>query len=545
MFRCLRVSLSELQLENEELKKQLAECRAVIADRDATIAKLARDLADLQALVKRMLAGRRNGHVVPECQGLLFPDAAATSIGAGAEAAPAETPAATVVDANEADDATPTRTRRQRTGKPCKIDTTGLQVEEIVREVPPEKRVCPKTGQAMVKIGEKVFDEIDYQRARLGVRRYRQAVYGLPPEAAKERKAPLLLAEMPPRPLENCVASSMLLAWLLVQKFANHLPLYRQEAIFGRDGLRLPRQTLCDWVLAAAGALRPIADCLMGKIRTGPVMQLDDTPVMCQGGKGQPNFQAYLWTFVNPEVHGVAYRFTVGRASDLLAAELGDFTGFLLGDGYSGNRAAADKVRGKIVHAGCWAHVTRKLRDAAAEAPATAALLRADIKAPYAIEHEADAAGLDPDARRVLRQQKARPVLAALFGRVRRLRKDFSDAGSMAKALTYIRNQRQALRRFLDDGRLSLDNNACERAIRPIAIGRRNWLFAGSVRGGQAAAVVYTLIESCRRANVDPVNYFADVLVRVATHPASQVDQLLPNNWAATVREQIAEPALR
>jgi hypothetical protein len=339
------------------------------------------------------------------------------------------------------------------------------------------------------------------------------------------------------------MASATLLAWLLVQKYANHLPLYRQEQIFARDGLRLPRQTLCDWTLGAAEALRPIADCLMARVRAGPVMQLDDTPVMCQGGRGQKHFQAYLWTFVNPEVGGVVYRFTSGRASDLIAAELGDFEGTLVGDGYSGNRAAANKVAGKIKLGGCYAHTTRKFRDALCEAPGTAQLFRDDIKRLYEVEREADEAGLTPQRRADLRQLKSRTILAALFARARRLRNQYSDAGKMAGAIGYLVNQRKPLRQFLEDGRIPLDNNACERSIRPIAIGRRNWLFAGSPRGGRAAAVVYTLIECCRHANVDMASYLADVLVRVATHPASRVDELLPEHWAKTVAAASATEA--
>jgi len=260
-----------------------------------------------------------------------------------------------------------------------------------------------------VPVGEKVSEELDFIRARLRVIVHRRVVYGLPPEEAKERQVTPVVADMPPRPLENCIAGAMLLAWLLVQKYGNHLPLYRQEQIFGRDGLRLPRQTLCDWALAAAEVLLPIVECLMKLIRAGPVMQLDDTPVMCQGGRGEANFQAYLWTFVNPQVNAVVYRFTSGRASDLLAAELGDFHGVLLGDGYSGNRAAANKVSGEIVIAGCWAHVVRKLRDAGSEAPGTAKLFRDDVRKLYAIEQEADEQRLDREARGARRQQEARP----------------------------------------------------------------------------------------------------------------------------------------
>lgn len=538
----LSVSPSELQLENKRLREQLAEREAAIADRDAKIEKLARDVARLEALVKQLLARRGGGLRVPEGQGLLFPEAAIAVEPPNAD----ESSAGDVGDADGDDgddggDRSPGKKGSKRT--PRKIDTTGLPREDRLHDVPEDQRVDPVTGQQLVQIGEKVFEELDYTRAQLVVICHRRPIYGLPPAEAEHRKAAPVMADLPPRPLENCAASPTLLAWLLVQKYANHLPLYRQEDIFGRDGLRLPRQTLCDWALAAAELLQPIADRMMAKIRAGPVMQLDDTPVMCQGGRGQPNFQAYLWTFVSPEVGGAVYRFTPGRASGPLAAEIGDFTGTLVGDGYSGNRAAADKVAGDIAIAGCWAHVNRKFRDAESEAPGTAKLFRTDVQRLYAIEREADEAGLRPEARAALRQQKGRPILAALFALARRQEGKFNDSGLMAKAIGYLRKQHRPLQRFLQDGRIPIDNNACERAIRPIAIGRRNWLFAGSMRGGRAAAVIYTLIECCRQAKVDMVSYLADVLVRVATHPATRVEELLPANWAGQLAAQSAEPA--
>jgi transposase len=546
------VSPSELQVE--ALKKELAERDAAIVDRDAEIERLARDLRTVEQLLKRLLAGRSRRDLIAEGQGSLFPDVASQAEPADASDDPALAGGGDAGDVDEGstedeDDRTADQGEPRSRGR--RIDTSGLPREDRVHELPEEERVCPETGQILVPIGETVFEEIDFQRAKLTLICHHRLIYGLPPAEAEDRQVTPMTAPMPPRPLENCAASAALIAWLLVQKYANHLPLYRQEAIFGRDGLRLPRQTLCDWVLGAAAALRPIADCLMAKIRAGPIMQLDDTPVMCQGGRGEENFQAYLWTFANPEIDGVAYRFTPDRTSDSLAAELGAFEGFLVGDGYSGNRAAADKVEGAIVICGCWAHTTRKFRDAMCEAPGTAQLFRADIKRLYQVEREANKAGLGHEARAALRQQECRTILAGLFARARRLRDEYTDAGKIADAIRYLLNQRKPLRRFLEDGRIPLDNNRCERSIRPIAIGRRNWLFAGSLRGGRAAATVYTLIESARIAKLDVVTYLADVLVRVATHPARRIAELLPEHWAATVGvpsvpalARIPEPAL-
>ncbi len=544
--------------EIEQLRKELAnargiivELRALIADRDAKIASLQADVATLQKVVATLMGQRRGGVCVPQGQGLLFvtgEQAAATPD------APAGAVAAAVAPTSTGDGSgkevvapleKPRATGTKRT--PGKIDTTGLPRKQEVHELPEAQRIDTATGRAMVPIGKKVTEELNYQRGRIEVIEHVQVLYGLPPEEAKDRKVEPKAAPLPQKPFENCIASALLLAWILVQKFCNHLPLYRQQRIFERDGMWLSRKTQCDWALASAGLLEPIVECLMRMIRAGPsrtvgpgkpVMQLDDTPIRCQGGRGAPNFQARLWAFVNPEVSGVVFRFTPGRDSASLAQLLGDFEGWLVGDGYGGNRAAAKQVeaahalRSGIRIGGCWAHVLRKFRDATKESKSTATLFLGDIKKLYAIEREADAAGLTPEARREMRQRRSMPIVLDIFLHAWRLGGQFSDAGAMAKAIGYVRGQHLALRRFLEDGRIPIDNNACERAIRPIAIGRRNWLFAGSMRGGRAAATVFSLAESCRLAGVDPVDYFADVLVRVSSHPASQVEDLLPENWA-------------
>jgi transposase len=517
---------------------KIAERDAMLADRDAKIVTLAADVATLQKAVAALLAQRRGGGVrVPKGQGLLFSDGLP-------EGAAADTPSIEEDDGEGDDDESDTRAAKPRAKgtkrTPGKIDTTGLPRLREVHDLPEELRIDTATGKALVAIGQRVTEELDYQRGRLQVIERVQILYGLPLEEAEHREMTPKAAPLPPRPFENCIASALLLAWILVQKYCNHLPLYRQQRIFERDGMRLSRKTQCDWALASAGLLEPIVECLMRRIRAGPVLQLDDTPVKCQGGRGEPNFQARLWAFVNPQVSGVVYRFTPGRDSASLADLLGDFEGWLVGDGYGGNRAAADKAQRanelgsgiRIRIGGCWAHVYRKFRDAAKEAPGTARLFRNLIKMLYEIEREADEAQLGPEARADQRQRRSKPVLLDIYRHAWKLGSQFSDAGTMAKAIGYLRNQHRALRRFLEDGRIPIDNNACERSIRPIAIGRRNWLFAGSMRGGRAAAVVFSLAESCRLAGVDPVDYFADVLVRVGSHPASRVDDLLPENWA-------------
>ncbi len=394
----------------------------------------------------------------------------------------------------------------------------------------------------LIPIGEKISEELDYTPAQLSVIEHHQVMYGPAPEVAEERQIETVVAPLPPRPLENCAASAGFLAQILVQKYEFHLPLYRQEEVFQQAGLWIPRQTMCDWVLKCAFALRPIADELMRQICAGPIVGLDDTRLKCRGEKGTGYFQAYLWTFANPEVVGAVFRFTPGRSAQQLQPHLeGAGARYLIGDAYSGNTAAAREAGLDVIHGGCWAHVLRYFREAEKEGGQFARLFMRDIGALYAIERDADESKIDALARLEVRRARGRPILARIFGRTLGWKETFSSSGKMGKAIKYLRNGRQALKCFLLDGRVPIDNNACENAIRPVAIGRKNFLFAGSVRGGEAAAIVYSVIESCRCAEVDRWEYLRDVLVRVATHPASQVAELVPARWAELRAKKAAD----
>jgi transposase len=333
------------------------------------------------------------------------------------------------------------------------------------------------------------------------------------------------------RPLEGSIAGPSLLAWILVQKYARHLPLYRQEAILAQHGLHIPRQTTCDWVLGAAYQLGPIQQALRRSILATGVVQLDDTPVQCQLGKGQGHILAHLWTTVSPLAEGVLYDFSESRGHEHLFEILPGFDrGVMVGDGYAGYDAFADARPGVIV-AGCWAHALRKFRDALVEAPILAASVMTHIGKLFDLEKQAADEKLSLEDRLALRRRESAKVIAALLEELRGWRELYSEAGQMGTACKYIENQIEHLRIFLDDARVPIHNNACEVAVRPIAVGRRNWLFAGSPRGGRAAATIYTLVESCKQAGVDPQVYLADVLTRVATHPASRIDELIPARW--------------
>jgi transposase len=427
------------------------------------------------------------------------------------------------------------RPRHVRRHAPRKLAYAALPREHVQHELPVSERTCAVTGTALVVIGEKTSEQLEYRPAQLVVVVHHRAVYGLSDADRAERTVEPVVAPGPVQPIEDARVGPSLLSWILIQKYGHHLPLYRQQAIFEREGLAIPRQTMCDWVLACAFQLEPIQRAMKKRILESGVVQLDDTPVDCQGPPGEENFQARLWTYLSPLEPCVVFDFALDRGHEHVLDFLGqEISGYLVGDGYSGYGTIAKKRPG-IIEAGCWAHALRKCRDALKESPAEAAALLVVVRSLFRIEVEAVEQGLDADGVKSAREARSQDVLERIREQVRALRQrpaELSQQSALSKALTYIENQWDALTAFLGDGRVPIHNNSCERAIRPIAVGRKNWLFAGSERGGAAAATVYSLIESCRRVGVDPYEYLRDVLVRVAIHPAARVDELAPDRWA-------------
>lgn len=533
------MSREALLHENETLRaqlvernRQLTEHAMRIAELEAQIEQLAKKLKltarERELLLKKLgqlKALRQRPPFLMPGQGLLEFESDETRV--EAEERPEHVDEAP--DGETLDD--PIRQRHKPKRPARKIDTSNLPVEHVYHELPIEERVCATTGRTLVAIGEELEEEVEFQPGVIKRVVHHRTIYGLDEEDARERQAPKLVAPGPLRPLENSIAGASLLAWILVQKYGRHLPLYRQETILEQHGLRIPRQTTCDWVLRAAYQLGPIQDALRRSILATKVVQTDDTTIRCQLGKGQGNFTAHLWTTVSPLVEGVLYDFSESRQHEHLFTMFPGFErGVLLGDGYAGYDAFA-KARPGIVVAGCFAHALRKFRDALSEAPVLAVTAMKHIGKLFDIEKQADKDELSFDHRLAVRQRESAKVLDALEAELQGWRDIYSEAGDMGTACKYVENQRENLRVFLEDARVPIHNNACEVAVRPVAVGRRNWLFAGSPRGGRAAATIYTLIESCKKAGVVPHIYLADVLTRVASHPASRVDELIPANW--------------
>jgi hypothetical protein len=274
---------------------------------------------------------------------------------------------------------------------------------------------------------------------------------------------------------------------------------------------------------------------LKRRLLAGEVLQCDDTKVLCQensirGGRSW----AYLWAWVGEDQGEVVYDFSMGRDHGVVESWIGnEWSGYLVGDGYTGFGTVCRKrdAEHPIVEVGCWAHARRKVREAATNAPEDAICVAAWIRELYRIEKEGREAELDADALRELRRSQSLPVLWKIRSLVRELAPKYTADEAMGDALGYIRNQWRTLRQYVKDGRLPIDNNACERAIRPVAVGRRNWLFAGSPRGGKMGAAIYSVVETCKRAGVNPFEYLEDVLVRVQVTPPDRMDDLVPRRW--------------
>ena len=388
----------------------------------------------------------------------------------------------------------------------------------------PESTTCG-CGCRMKRIGEDVSEKLDYQPGVFTVERHVRGKW------VCTQCETLIQAPVPAQVIDKGIPTAGLLAQVLVAKYADHLPLYRQEKIFGRAGFEIARSTLAQWVGSCGVQLQPLVDALKEEILTHGVLHADETPVqMLKPGNGKTH-RAYLWAYAPGAFEGmkaVLYDFCETRAGEHARAFLGDWRGSLVCDDYSGYKAGF--ATGRVTEVGCLAHARRKFFDlhAASKSQVAASALQ-QIGALYEIERELR--DLAPDERQRIRQVRSKPVLDALHRWMLLTRQKITDGSATARALDYSLKRWTALTRFAGDGRLPVDNNHIENQIRPIAIGRNNWLFAGSLRAGKRAAAVMSLIQSAKLNGHDPYAYLKDVLARLPTQRASQVGELLPHRW--------------
>lgn len=426
------------------------------------------------------------------------------------------------------------RTAKRRTNRGA-LPAHLPRVESVVDV---DSTACPCCSGALHRVGEDVSERLDVVPAQVRVLVVRRPKY-----ACRACQDVVVQAPAPARLIEGGLPTDGLVAQVLVAKYADHLPLYRQAQIYARQGVTLDRSTLADWVGRATFLLRPVQERLLEQLKTSPKLFADETtaPVL-DPGRGRTK-TGQLWAYARDDrpwggldPPGVAYVYAPDRTADQPIAHLAGFQGVLQVDGYGAYRVLSR--RNAVQLAFCWAHVRRAFYELASGGAAPiAAEAVARVSALYKVE--AEIRGRSPEERRAVRQARSRPLVEALEPWLRDKLGQVSQKSKLADALRYALTRWAGLTLFLDDGRVEIDNNVVERAIRPLALTRKNALFAGSDGGGANWAVIATLVETCKLNGVEPQAYLADVISRiVAGHPQSRLDELLPWAYPAT-------PALR
>jgi len=417
-----------------------------------------------------------------------------------------------------------------------------LPRHEVIHEPATGACTCPSCGGTLRRLGADADEMLDIVPVSWRVVRNIRPKYSC---RACER---IVQAPAPPKPIARGKATFSTLAHVVVAKFDHHLPLYRQAEIMAAQGVEIDRSTLAGWAGQAAHLLEPIVARIREEGLKAAKIHADNTPVKVLAPGTGKTATGRLWAYVvDDRASGAAtpplawYRFTPNRAGIHPRRELAGFTGFLQADAYSGFGGLY--TDGRISEAACWAHFRRELFERHKQQPTALTTDLLDrIGQLYAIE--AEIRGQPAEVRRSIRQERSRPLVTALRVVLDDALRKLAPRSPMAKAIRYGTKRWDAFTRFLDDGRLEIDNNVAERAIRPIAIGRKNWLFAGSEAGGERAAAIYSVIETAKMNSLEPQAYIAGVIARIAEDwPASRWDELMPWNWQPPAEEALAHAA--
>jgi transposase len=404
-------------------------------------------------------------------------------------------------------------------------------------------KVCPLCQEPLTMIQEIVSEQLDVIPAQLQVKEHVRFKY-----ACRHCYGSIKTANLPAQAIDKGLPSAPLLAHILVNKFADHLPFYRQQRWFNRQRCRISRSTLWGWEKNCAIALGPLVRCLKEELVAGDHLFGDDTP-MPTLEKGLKRAKiGRMWAYTRPPATNkpalTVYEYTPDRKGEHPQAFLKDFAGYLQADAFAGFDqlfVKNNEGRQKTKEVGCWSHTRRKFVDVITLDPTSVAqdLLKM-IQALYYIERLIKAAGYNDEQRKWLRRKRSKPLLKQIRRWLKTYQPRAAPKSRLGQAIGYALNHWRALTTFLGDGRLELDTNRVERAIKPIVIGRKNFLFMGGPKGGWAAAIIFSLIESCKQNDIDPYYYLEDVLQRLPTHPNKRIQELLPHHWKLHQELQLA-----
>ena len=416
-----------------------------------------------------------------------------------------------------------------------------LPVERRLLDLPEDEKICAETGEPLVRIGEEITRKLARKAEQFFVIEYVRPKYA----SRKDPDQGILTAALPDSVIARCPADESLLASILTAKYADHLPLYRQAQMLRRSDVHISRQTISKWVLSLGAGLAPLYEAMKARILASGVIFVDESPVSLQSQSKGPCKKAYMWVYAGGGGGDPPYRFFEFRTSRSHAhveQTLKEYQGVLHSDKY----AAYEKLarREEIQWCPCMAHARRKFVEAEGGDPQLRRRILRKIRHLFMLERVAWARS--PEERLRIRREIENPVLESLKSLVKEriLAGGLLPKSKFSQALHYYLDLAPHFENYLNHPEARLDNNVAERAIRPLTIGRKNWLFVGSEDGGQAAATILSLIQTCRNLDINPQEYLEDVLRRIMSHPAKRIDELLPDHWLASWQKNPASQAV-
>jgi transposase len=403
---------------------------------------------------------------------------------------------------------------------------TARVLETVTERIEPQEKLCPHCGKAKCEIGCEKSERFEYIPAKI----IRHEIVR-PKLACPCGQGTVSIAPLPPTPVEKGYPGPGLIAQVMLAKYDDHLPLYRQEQQFARLGVYFSRQMLCDWVEHGARWLQPLVRQMKAELLAGDYVQVDETPVKVMDPEVRGKCATgYLWLAGRPS-GDVIFEFHPGRGKEYAKELLGDFSGYLQRDGYGVYGALVKDYPGRFKPCGCMAHARRKAVDALDIQPKEAEWLVLEMRKLYLIERHAREEAMSAEQRHALRHKLATPILGGIKVRLDQLQPTLLPQSPLGKAVSYALAEWDALNRYLEDGRLEIDNNLTENALRPSCIGKKNYLFFGHPDAGWRSAVIYSIIVSCRRRQIDPWDYLRDMMRRLPAAKNHEIPSLVPARW--------------
>jgi transposase len=493
-------------MENDPNKfpEDVEQCHAMLAE-------MAQELKQLHRIVAHLLRARYGpkAEKVDENQLILF---AAEILGKHSEVTtvPAEAP----------------EPKRKVTPHGRQRLPEHLPRTRVVYDLSEDERQCPQCQAALKRIGQDVSERLEYVPASFHV------LEEVCPKYACEKGCTVVTAQKPMQPIEKGLPGPGLLAHVVVSKYADHVPLYRQEGMFEREGVKLSRSTMGGWMGRCAELVTPLYDLMKEQVLSSKVMQTDDIPVGVLDRSLSRTRTGRIWTYVGDKDHPfTVYDYTPNRSRDGPVKFMKTFNGKLQADAYSGYEVLYEDERRDVTEVACWAHARRKFYEAQSSDIVRSMVMLGYTRLLYDVEREAKERNLNPDGRLALRQAKSVPILKDIKTYLEREHPNVLPKSPEGQAISYTLSNWDALLRYSEDGNLEIDNNGAERSLRGIAVGRKNWLFFGSDNGGRTAAILTSFIPPPAGLEINPFTYLRDIFQRISAHPMNRLEELLPDNW--------------